>query len=130
MDFDGYLNPDPVPQPESRPFWEAAAEGRLLIKGCCACGRVHWYPRAICPFCFSPDTEWREAGGGGTIYAFAPMRRAAAPYILAYVTLDEGPTMMTDIVGAAPEALSTGQRVTVVFHPTEGGMRVPLFTPA
>ncbi|MBJ3777069.1 Zn-ribbon domain-containing OB-fold protein [Acuticoccus mangrovi] len=129
MDLDGFINPEPVVQPENQPFWDATKEDRFLVKWCNVCERAHWYPRARCPFCFSDDTAFREASGEGTIYAFAPMRRTAAPYILAYVTLAEGPTMMTNIVNARPEELTTGQPVRVAFVPTSGEYKVPVFTP-
>ena len=83
---------------ETQPFWDATAEGKLLYKKCTACGEPHFYPRTHCPFCFSDKTEWVEASGQGTIYTYSVMRRAAIPYAIAYVTLAEGPTMMTNIV--------------------------------
>jgi uncharacterized protein len=96
--------PAPTVYPEAKPFWDAAAEGRLLVKRCSECGEHHHYPRDGCPFCGSVNTEWRQAGGQGTIYSFSIMRRAEVPYIVAYVTLDEGPTVMTNIVDADAEA--------------------------
>jgi len=121
--------PAPEPNPETRPFWDAAREGRLLIKRCAACGRPHFYPRAICPFCASDRTEWVTASGRGTVYSYSVMRRVPAPYALAYVTLEEGPTMMTNIVDCDLDAIRIGQRVRVVFAPTEGGPPVPMFRP-
>ena len=67
-----------------------------MIKHCKACGEAHYYPRAMCPFCVSDDTEWQTASGTGTIYTYSVMRRAEIPYAIAYVTLDEGVTMMTN----------------------------------
>ena len=122
--------PAPVPNPETKPFWEAAAEGRLLLKRCRSCGDVHYYPRAYCPFCGSGETEWQPASGGGTIYSYSVMRRAEVPYAIAYVTLDEGVTMMTNLVDCDLDAIRIGQRVRLVFKPTEGGPPVPAFTPA
>jgi uncharacterized protein len=122
--------PAPAVSPETREFWEAAAAGRLLVKHCRACGEAHWYPRAHCPFCFSDATEWRESAGRGTIYSYSVMRRAATPYAIAYVTLDEGVRMLTNIVDCDFDALRIGQPVVVVFRPTEGGSPVPMFRPA
>jgi uncharacterized protein len=122
--------PAPPVTPETRPFWEAAAAGRLVIKRCTACGRPHHYPRTICPFCWSDQTEWVQASGRGTIYSFSVMRRVSIPYAIAYVSLDEGVTMMTNIVGCDLEAIHIGQPVRVVFRPTDGGPPVPMFTPA
>lgn len=122
--------PAPQATPETQAFWDAAAAGRLLLRYCTACGKPHHYPRAICPFCASDATEWRQASGRGTIYTFSVMRRVPVPYAIAYVTLEEGVTMMTNIVGADLDAIRIGQRVTVAFTPTDGGPPVPMFTPA
>ena len=121
--------PAPTVYPEAKPFWDAAAEGRLLVKRCSECGEHHHYPRDGCPFCGSVNTEWRQAGGQGTIYSFSIMRRAEVPYIVAYVTLDEGPAVLTNIATDDPDSLHIGQRVRVEFTPTEGGPPVPMFAP-
>ena len=115
---------------ETQPFWDAAVEGRFILRKCTACGRTHWYPRAICPFCFSDKTQWQPASGKGRIYSFSVMRRASEPYAIAYVTLEEGPTMLTNIVNCDFDALQVGQNVMLVFRPSEGGPPVPMFTPA
>jgi uncharacterized OB-fold protein len=120
----------PTPFPETTPYWTAAAEGRLLVKYCNACGDYHFYPRALCPFCFSDKTEWRDAAGTGTIYSFSVTRRGEAPYAIAYVTLAEGPTMMTNIVDCDLDAIRIGQKVRLVFKPSENGQPIPMFTPA
>jgi uncharacterized OB-fold protein len=122
--------PAPHPNPETKAFWDGAAQGRLLLKKCLACSQVHYYPRAICPFCGSDRTEWQQASGRGSIYSWSVMRRAEVPYAIAYVTLDEGVTMMTNIVDCDLDGIRIGQRVRVVFKPTEGGPPVPTFTPA
>ena len=122
--------PAPPLNPEIQPYFDAAATGKLLVKRCTACGQSHHYPRAICPFCGSDRTEWVEASGRGTLYSFSVLRRAAPPYAIAYVTLAEGPTMMTNVVDTDLDTLRVGQAVRVVFKPTEGGPPVPMFTPA
>jgi uncharacterized OB-fold protein len=130
MSGSGRSIPAPPVSAETKPFWDAAAAGRLLLKRCEACGEPHYYPRAICPFCGSDRTTWLEASGGGAIYSYSVFRRAPVPYAIAYVTLDEGPTMMTNIVEADLDALRIGQRVRVRFTPTDGGPPVPTFAPA
>lgn len=121
--------PAPKPNAENQPYFDAAAEGKLLIKRCAACGESHFYPRAICPFCFSDRTEWRQASGTGTIYSYSVMRRGApVPYAIAYVTLAEGVTMLTNIVDCDFDSIRIGQPVKVVFKPTDGGPPVPMFT--
>ena len=121
--------PAPTSTPETAPFWEAAAKGKLLVKSCTACGRAHHYPRPHCPFCGSDRTEWKESAGRGVIYSYSVMRRATPPYVIAYVTLDEGPTMMTNLVDCDLDALRIGQPVRVVWMPTDDGPPVPMFTP-
>jgi hypothetical protein len=122
--------PAPPVNVESRPFWEAAAEGRFLIKRCTACGQAHWYPRAICPFCFSVETVWEPSSGEGVIYTFSIMRRSpTGPYAIGYVTLNEGPAVLTNFVDCDPGTLAIGQKVKVRFQPTEGGPPVPVFAP-
>jgi uncharacterized protein len=119
----------PVITAESKAFFDAARQSRFLIPICTACDRAHWYPRAICPFCASDKVEWRQASGRGTVYAFSVMRRVKEPYIIAHVTLAEGPTMLTNIVGCDADHLRIGQAVTVVFQDTDNGPPVPLFKP-
>lgn len=121
--------PAPDVAPETKPFWEAAAAGRLLLKTCLTCRRPHYYPRPGCPFCGSAHTEWHEASGRGVIYSYSVMRRVSVPYAIAYVTLEEGVTMMTNIVNCDLTKLRIGQRVHVVFMPTDGGPPVPCFAP-
>jgi uncharacterized OB-fold protein len=120
----------PQPNPETQAFWDAAGEGKLLIKKCNACGQVHFYPRPNCPFCFSDNTAWQQASGQGTIYTYSVMRRAPVPYVIGYVTLAEGPTMMTNIVDCDLDGIKIGQKVKVVFKPSDGGPPVPCFAPA
>jgi len=122
--------PAPPVTIESKPFWDAAAEGRFLIKRCTACGEAHWYPRALCPFCFSDETVWEESPGEGVIYTYSVMHRSpTGPYAIGYVTLNEGPAVLTNFVDVLPDGLSIGQKVKVKFQDTEGGPPVPVFAP-
>lgn len=121
--------PAPRALPESMPYWSAADEGRLLLKRCRACGQVHHYPRDICPHCLSADTEWTPASGDGVVYSFSTMGKGEAAYTLAFVTLREGVTMMTNLVDCDPSQVGIGQAVRVVFKPSDGGHAVPMFTP-
>ena len=122
--------PAPAVTIESKPFWDAATEGKFLIKRCNACGEAHWYPRALCPFCFSDETVWEESPGEGVIYSYSVMHRSpSGPYAIGYVTLNEGPAVLTTFVDVAPDGLSIGQKVKVKFQPTENGPPVPVFSP-
>jgi uncharacterized OB-fold protein len=121
--------PAPTVNVESQPFWDAASEGRFLIKRCTACGKAHWYPRALCPFCFG-DTVWEASPGEGVIYSYSVMHRSpTGPYAIGYVTLDEGPAVLTNFVDCDLTRLAIGQRVRVRFQPTEGGPPAPVFAP-
>jgi uncharacterized OB-fold protein len=120
--------PAPRVLPESLPFWTAADEGRLLVKVCNDCGEAHFYPRDICPHCLSARTEWRQAAGTGSVYSFSTMGQGDGAVTLAFVTLDEGVTLMTNLVDCDPTTLAIGQRVRVVFQPSDGGHAVPMFT--
>ena len=122
--------PAPQATQETKAFWDGAAQGKLLLKKCRSCGEAHYYPRPLCPFCGSDATEWQAAAGTGTLYSYSVMRRAEVPYAIAYVTLDEGVTMMTNLVDCDFNRLKIGQRMKVVFTPTDGGPPVPTFTPA
>ena len=127
--------PAPEVNPETAPFWDATSEGRLLLKRCLDCGSVIWYPRAICPDCASLRTEWFQASGRGHVYSYTVNHRTegaysgAAPLVLAYVELDEGPRVMTNIVDAEAGGLAIGLPVEVVFHGTGEGSALPRFRP-
>ncbi len=123
--------PAPPMNPENRRYFEAAALGTLLAGKCNACGEYHFYPRVLCPHCFSPSTEWVAARGTGVIYSYSTLHRGVpVPYTLAYVRLDEGVTMMTNLVDCDLSTLAIGQRVKVVFKAAEDGTKIPMFTPA
>lgn len=112
-------------------YFHAAADGKLLIKKCGTCHKYHHYPRALCPYCFSPDVFWTEAGGAGTIYSCSVLGRAdSLPHCIAYVELDEGPRMLTNIVDCDLDTVKIGQRVRITFKMTVGGVSLPMFIPA
>ncbi len=129
--------PAPAPQinEETQAFWDATAEGRFLLRRC-ENGHVIWYPRFLCPECHTTETEWFEASGRGTVYTYSIVRRGqgpfadAAPYVTAYVELEEGPRVLTNIVGCAPEDVAIGQAVEVVWHDTGEGTALYRFRPA
>lgn len=137
--------PDPRVHDDARPYWEAAAEGRLVLPRCTSCGTVIWYPRGFCPACGSFDVEWFDAPGTGEVYSFSIPRRGqgaykdSGPYVLAYVELDlpdgmsdggPGPRVITNVVDCDPWSVQVGDRVQAVFHPTERGVALVRFRPA
>ena len=118
----------PAINPETKHFWDAAANGQLLVKKCLACGEVHFYPRSICPFCHSDRTEWQVSSGRGTIYSYSVMRRAPEPYAIGYVTVEEGPKLLTNFVDCAFDDIKIGKTVKLIWKQSDGGPPVPMFT--
>jgi uncharacterized OB-fold protein len=121
--------PSPAVTSETAQFWAKANEGQLSVPKCASCGKFHWYPRANCPFCSSDQVELKPASGKGSIYSYSVSRRGKDSYVIAYVTLDEGVTMMTNIVNADAAKLRIGQPVKVAMVESENGQRVPMFEP-
>jgi uncharacterized OB-fold protein len=129
--------PEPRITPETEHFWEATEDEKLLLRCCEDCGEYHHYPRSRCPFCFSDGVEWHEASGDGEVYTYTVTHQNASPYdeatpyVLAYVELEEGPRVMTNVVGVEPDEVHVGQKVTVVFNETDGdeNISLPRFVP-
>jgi uncharacterized OB-fold protein len=122
--------PSPSVTSETAAFWSKANEGQFTVPQCKACGKFHWYPRANCPFCSSDNVELKPAKGTGTVYSYSVARRGKDSYVIAYVTLDEGVTMMTNIVNADNAKLAIGQKVRVTLVDSEDGQKVPMVEPA
>ncbi len=127
----------PQPDLETQPFWDAAREGRLLIKHCNACARTHFYPRPFCPHCWSQDVEWMDASGRATLYTWSVVYRndlppfhERVPYVAAVVDLAEGPRMMTNVVDCEFDQLEVGMALDAVFHPTSDEFTIVQFRPA
>ncbi len=126
----------PTIEDETRPFWDALREGRLMIARCDSCGEVHYYPRAMCPFCWSEDVSLVAAAGTGTLYTWStvyvndlPPFNTKVPYVAAQVDLDEGVRITTMVVNALPEDLKIGMAVQVVFEAISDDVTIPVFEP-
>jgi uncharacterized OB-fold protein len=127
----------PRPTPETAPYWEAANRGELRIQKCTSCQRPFFYPRLACPSCASTDVIWITASGRARLHTYLINHRPApgfeddAPYAIAVVELEEGPRLMTNIVGVpnTPEHLELDMALEVRFEP-RGDQMVPVFTPA
>ncbi len=132
-----YPGPIPKPTPETKPFWDAAKQHRLLIQRCGGCRQHYFYPRPQCPHCFSRNVTWVETSGRGTLHTFVINHRPprnyplAAPFIIGIVQLDEGPRLLTNIVGIAPdpEQLRCDMPVEVVFDDITDDIALPRFRP-
>ncbi|MEV8595162.1 Zn-ribbon domain-containing OB-fold protein [Streptomyces sp. NPDC052012] len=117
----------------TRTYWEAAAEGRLLIRRCADCSRAHHYPREFCPHCWSEHVTWERASGRAALYTWSVVHRndlppfaGRTPYIAAVVDLAEGPRMMTELVlTQAADEPRAGMELEVTFR-----AEIPVFRPA
>ena len=132
-----YAKPLPEITAESKPFWDACARHQLLVQTCHECGAVQYYPRGVCAACWSPDVEWTPSAGRGRVYTFTVTHRTQArgfrdelPYVLAWITLDEGVQVMSNIVGVDPATIKIGMPVRVTFDDVKEGLSIPKFTAA
>jgi hypothetical protein len=134
-------HPLPYASWETRGYWEGAGRGELVLQRCRSCGTVQHKPRGLCVSCLGGDLEHFVASGRGTVHTFtvthqnqAPGFAQACPYVLAYVELDEGPRVLTNIVGCEPDAVAIGQAVVADFARQDRddgeAFAVPRFTPA
>ncbi|MHB9860949.1 Zn-ribbon domain-containing OB-fold protein [Streptomyces sp. YIM S03343] len=121
----------PEPDAFTRPYWDAAAQGRLLLRRCRACSRPHHYPREFCPHCWSEDVTWETASGRAALYTWSVVHRnelppfaERTPYVAAVVELAEGPRMMTEIVEYETIGLRAGMALEAVFR-----NGIPVFRP-
>jgi uncharacterized OB-fold protein len=131
-----WKRPVPAGDPVSDAYWAAAAEGRLLLQHCPSCGTWQFYPRALCTSC-GGDTAWEDASGRGTVHTFTVIRQQGArafrddvPYVVAMVALDEGPMMMGNVTGCAPEDVTIGMAVRAYAVDAAEGVGVPFWEPA
>jgi uncharacterized OB-fold protein len=124
----------PVPTPETAHYWDGTANGELRLQRCRSCTTAYFPPQPFCPACSDDDVEVVLASGRGVLHSYVITHRAApgfdAPYVIAVVELDEGPRLLTNLVGIAPnpELLVLDAPVEVVFEPV-GDIALPMFQP-
>ena len=128
--------PVPLPDATAAPYWTRAREGVFAMPRCQACGRWHFYPRSICPHCRSERLEWTQASGRGTLYSYSvvhrppsPAFKADVPYTIGIIATDEGPHLMSRVIGIPANALRIGQRLRVKFEQHGEGVVLPVFEP-
>ena len=134
MDTATETKPVPCPDQESQPYWDGAAEGKLRLQRCAACGKLRNYPQLVCTDCYSLDVEWVEASGDGTVHswtvahhAFLPAFRGDVPYTLVIVDLQEEPRTMGRLDPSAQEHLRIGLPVRIAFQRNAEGTPLPVF---
>ncbi len=131
-----YAKPLPRPSTESRPFWEAAREHRLVLQKCGACARFWFPPSRCCPHCRSAKNDWTEVKGTGKVFSFVTYHRLYhpgwerdLPYVVAVIELDEGPRLLSTVTGIAAERVQCDMPVRVVFEDVTDDVTLPKFTP-
>ena len=131
-----YTKPIPDPDPISKPFFDGAKEGKLMLPRCTTCNKVHFYPRMLCPYCHSSQIEWMEASGVGYIHTYAVQHRAfggwadEAPFVTAYIDLAEGDRIFTVLRGVdpeKPEEIEIGAKVQVEFEEANEDVSIPFW---
>ncbi|HEX4211155.1 MAG TPA: Zn-ribbon domain-containing OB-fold protein [Candidatus Binataceae bacterium] len=132
-----YAKPLPHIDEENRPWWEAVQRHELYIQKCRDCGDLRFHPRALCTNCLSSNTEWVRCKGQGRIYTFTVTNqnqasgfRDSLPYVLAWVQLEEGVKLMTNIVDCPPEQVKIDMPVEAVFDDVTPEVTLVKFRPA
>ncbi|MEM8562095.1 MAG: Zn-ribbon domain-containing OB-fold protein [Pseudomonadota bacterium] len=125
----------PHPTVLTRPYWEGAKAGKLMLQYCEHCGDYQFYPRIICSNCGGDNPVWREASGRGRIASFTVVRHPVSaayetPYLVALIDLEEGPRMMSSLIEVEPDAVSIGDQVVVAFEAWSDEIDMPVFRPA
>ena len=126
----------PVPTPETAPFWDGAREHELRVQRCDSCGQHQFYPRIICSACMGDELQWVKVSGVGEVVSFTIVRRAVSeayrsevPYVVALIQLEEGPTMMSNVVECDLQDLVVGMSVSVLFEDWSDEISIPKFRP-
>jgi uncharacterized OB-fold protein len=132
-----YQKPVPVASLESKPYWEGIRQHRLLIPSCKDCGHQWFPPSLLCPNCNSAHTGWTEGSGRGKIFSYVVFHRVyhrgfatEVPYVVALIELDEGPRLLSNIVGKPPEQIACEMPVQVIFEDVAEDVTIPKFVVA
>ncbi len=127
----GYDKPLPEITPLTEGFWEHAKANRLAAQMCSSCGDIHFPASPVCPKCLSDAQEWRQVSGRGRLESWVEYHRAywpgfagELPYRVCLIRLEEGPLMVSNLVG---EAAEVGDPVHVVFEPVTEEVTLPKF---
>jgi uncharacterized OB-fold protein len=128
------VRPIPLPNLDSKPYWEACKRHELRVQRCRECQRYRFYPRTCCPHCLSFEADWEKVSGEGVIYSFTVVHRPpseafrdAVPYVVALIQLDEGIRMMSNVAGCPADQVRIGMRVRAVFQEITQTITLPQF---
>lgn len=130
------MRPLPLPDIETRPYWEAAKRHELKLPKCRDCGRFMFPPRSACSQCLTRNVEWVEMSGRGTVYTFVTMhdtfiRGMEPPFVAAEVELEEqaGLRITCNILECAVDKVYFGMPVEVTFQDVTDEVTLPQFRP-
>ena len=123
----------------TQPFWNGAREGKLVLQCCGSCGEFVWCPQPACTTCGGTDLEWRQVSGHGTVYSFTVIREIVGrgsrgfaddiPYVVAWIDLDEGPRLCSNVIGCGVDEVAIGMKVEAVFEEITPEISLPKFRP-
>ena len=120
----------------NRPFWDGCKQGKLLAQRCTQCSRLRFPAAVTCPNCLAAEAKWEALSGRGKVFSFIVFHRAyhpawegKVPYVVAMIELDEGPIMMSNVVGVDPALVKVGVPVTVAYEPLDENLSMPVFKP-
>ncbi len=126
--------PKPRPAPESLPYWQAAREHRLALPKCEDCQKFWFPPSRTCPHCLSANFSFKNVSGKGKIFSFVTFHRVYrpafandVPYVVALIELDEGPRLLSNIMGVTHDQVKCEMRVEVVFDDYDEDISIPKF---
>ena len=131
--------PRPAPRvtAETKAYWQALHDGRLTLSECEACGKLSHPPQAVCAFCWGGKVKPKVASGRGTLNSFSIIRQTAdpafkarVPYVLAYVDLDEGVSLVSNVINCDIAEVKIGMKLKPVFEQTSEDTGAILFEPA
>ena len=130
------LAPLPEPSIETQPFWDAVQQRKLLMPKCASCGTVTFPPTVACPQCSGNDFTWTEMSGRGSVYSFTvyhrlyhPAFKEKLPYVVAVIALDEGPRIISNVVGIPADEVRCELPVQVTYEEVRDGYLIPKFVP-
>jgi uncharacterized OB-fold protein len=132
-----YQRPIPIPDEDSKPFFEGAREQRLMIQQCTNCGTMMWPAKPRCDNCLLPTVTWVQASGKGTLYSFVLMHQiyhpgfaSETPYNIVQVDIEEGLRIVSNVVGCSNADLAIGMPLEVTFETISDEVTLPRFKPA
>ena len=129
--------PLPKINADTQTFWDGCRQHVFRIQKCGDCGHLRWPPAFLCPNCLSKNTQWIAASGRGPVYSYAvyhvafdPAFQEDLPYVVALVTLEEGPHILSNIVGCDPHKVICDMPVEVIWNEATESVTLPKFRPA